>query len=141
MTETVKRRRRWPWGVFATILLLIVGAVGWAFRPLNATEKALIGRWRMTDAAVDGAAESRPDRRCQLRGFPAGTWRTSGTRLFIRFPLPLNDLAGRPWSQRVGRYLEALLSEASSEVTWDGPDKFGWGGNEFVRIPAVAPDR
>ena len=45
MTETAKRRRRWPWIVLAGVLILIAGALAWPFRPLNPTEQQLVGRW------------------------------------------------------------------------------------------------
>lgn len=45
MSETVTRRRRWPWVVLAVLLLLVAGPLAWKYRPLNATERKLVGAW------------------------------------------------------------------------------------------------
>lgn len=46
MNETVKRRRRWPWGLAAVVLIVVGGPLAWRFRPLNQTERSIIGTWR-----------------------------------------------------------------------------------------------
>jgi len=45
MTETVKKRCRWPWVIGTVALALIGGPIAWEFRPLSATEKRLVGDW------------------------------------------------------------------------------------------------
>jgi len=60
MSESVKKRRRWPWAILVAVLLLFSGPVAWSFRPLNATERALIGTWRLN--AYNGTSSSH--RRC-----------------------------------------------------------------------------
>jgi len=53
MHEIVKKRRRWPWVILGSLLLLIGGAIAWqfrpSFRPLNAFELSLLGTWRSSD--------------------------------------------------------------------------------------------
>ncbi len=46
MSGTIPKRRRWPWIILAAVLLFVGGPVAWQYRPLNATEKALVGVWR-----------------------------------------------------------------------------------------------
>lgn len=56
MSESVKKRRRWPWVVLAAVLLLFGGPIAWSFRPLTAVERSLIGTW--TSAGVRGSTTS-----------------------------------------------------------------------------------
>ena len=60
MPESIRTRRRWPWVVLATAILLIGGRVAWRFRPLNATERALVGRWGNAKAGPRSGSASAP---------------------------------------------------------------------------------
>lgn len=52
MTETVKRRRRWPWiAAAAAILLLLVLVV--CFPPMTGTERQMLGTWRQAGSRVE----------------------------------------------------------------------------------------
>lgn len=62
MPSTTPKRRRWPWVILAGVLLLVGGPIVWQFRPLNATEKALVGVWRGGWPTVTELTFS-PDRR------------------------------------------------------------------------------
>ncbi len=59
MTESVKKRRRWPWLVLASVLLMVVGGFPFTsrYRPLSHTERRLVGVWTtplpQTDAIAD----------------------------------------------------------------------------------------
>lgn len=48
MADSIKKRRRWPYAVFA--LLMLGGAFACLFRPLNATERRVVGHWVSTDS-------------------------------------------------------------------------------------------
>lgn len=85
MTETVKRRRRWPWVVLTTVLIAVAWPLAWRYRPLNAEEQRLVGTWRSLPA-YDGAAirtyqftNSRRYSRYTESGFfeDSGTWQMS----------------------------------------------------------------
>lgn len=50
MSETATgKRRRWPWLLLAASLLLTGGSIAWRFRPLNSTERQLVGTWIHAD--------------------------------------------------------------------------------------------
>lgn len=48
MSERTKKRRGWKLGIASIGLLLVAGWCGWQFRPLNATERKLVGTWTVT---------------------------------------------------------------------------------------------
>lgn len=89
------RRRGRRWGILAIAFALACGAAVWKFRPLNATERTLVGKCR----SVGGGAywiEFRPDRRFETTKVP-----------FVH----ANDLGRHEW-----RRLESGIWGASHDV-------------------------
>ena len=57
-------RSRWPLVVAAVMLLIVAFPVAWMFRPLNATERAILGTWRLdASRAADVRLTFTSDRR------------------------------------------------------------------------------
>lgn len=131
MSETVQKRRRGPWLALAAVLLVAGGLIAWQYRPLNAAEKALVGRWTLLSA--DRKFEFRSDRRLLLDGESAGTWSASANSLSLRSWMSVRYLSGRLWLDRIGVFFQTRLFPCSRDVTWVGPDRFALAGNEFVR--------
>lgn len=115
MTETAPKRRHWRWVILACVLLLVGGPIAWQFRPLNATERRLVGSWSIDDS-VDPARTNlctfRPDRtvvlsNCQGARPLIGRWRATSTHLdmsgicapdapmLIRLSMVYHELANR----------------------------------------------
>ena len=132
MTETAMHRRRWPWLVLVAALILMGGAIAWRFRPVNTAESAFVGRWVVN---ADWSFQF-------YRDHSVVTWSTSDVRtwsasertLSISDGITFGDLAGLPWRVRLSTYFRHLRNPHSGEVIWDGPDRFWWKGDEFVRV-------
>lgn len=115
MPEIPIRRRRWPLWLLAVVLLLIAGPIAWRWRPLNATERALLGTWRIAQPNVSGAAFSSLD-----------TTYTADRRWVIRNPAH-RPLPGRPapaplsgtWSAVDGRL--SYGTDSRTPLSWRTP--------------------
>jgi hypothetical protein len=94
MTETANKRRRWPWVILGSLLLLIGGAIAWqlrpGFRPLNAFEVSLLGTWRSSDEMrlFDEIALTADRRFVLVKGHvsgakPNGRWAASSGTLIL----------------------------------------------------------
>ena len=97
MSETVKRRRRWPCMVLIAVLLLVGGPIAWRYRPLTPTEFTLLGTWTFEDDGAQYEITLTPDRRFVEQtttytrdadgNFRAatwsGSWSASGSTLFF----------------------------------------------------------
>lgn len=129
MTETVKKRRRWPWVVLAA-LLLIGGPIAWRFRPLNAKERALVGTWKSYRETVTFL----PDRRILGGGNDVGSWSAAERTLYVRQPIPFEVISDVPWRIGLPVYFRMLFIPTSHEIVRDGPDRFWWAGEEYVRV-------
>jgi len=100
MAETVKRRRRWPWGLLAALVLLIGCPVARRLRPLNAEERAVVGVWvagRDPVRGIDRHELTLSSSRSFLRRYlhndgsvteETGSWHIDGRTLVISFQLP-----------------------------------------------------
>lgn len=104
-----RETRRRSLQIAAVILLPVVAAMAWQYRPLNSTERLLVGRWRAPTEDLDWSyPTSMPgghlevihftaDRRYWYRGdflapIEAGSWRVAGSSLCLD-----QDEVG-PWS-------------------------------------------
>lgn len=149
MTEAEKRRRRWPWMVFLSLLLVTVGAIAWRFRPLNSTESYLVGHWRIVsrtdvpyvrsfraDKTFKDTTENVSGQPCGLTGI----WTASGTEVYLYDIKYWPDSAPRLVISRWQRVKDALgLGVRLPGLRIDGPDHFWHGGSEFVRVADDAP--
>lgn len=82
----VRKPRRWPWGVLVVLALSVGGPIAWRFRPLNAIEKTLVGRWQLL---ADGSAYELDARRRYLHPGTGGrgSWSASQGRIVFRSDL------------------------------------------------------
>ena len=134
MTETVRKRRRWPWAFLAVGLVLVAACLGWHFRPLTPAERKLVGRWET--AIVSELYEFRSDRVLLIDGRPTATWSASEHSLTIRSSVLPFRYSSRSWPVRVGKRIQQLLLPNTRSATWEGPDRLLVGGViEFNRVP------
>lgn len=136
MPESIRTRRRWPWVVLATAILLIGGRVAWRFRPLNATERALVGRWANTEAGP--GFECGADRRFFPTSAEAGEWSAREGVLSIRHPVAVRELAQMPWQERPSIVFQGFAISQTVPFRWNGPDRIVMDSlgvdTEYVRI-------
>jgi len=159
MSATAKRRRRWPWIVLAAVLLVVGGPIAWRFRPLNATERALVGRWKCVDDV--SVFELSADRRFHwksvdsdfINGLSAthraepllfhlvdsrlltmqGHWSATKSSLSFRDDIDLDNFSFLPWLSRMRAYA-VVTAPSTAEVRWHGPDRLEVCGHEFARV-------
>ncbi len=102
-----KRRRWWLWGVLVAGALVVAAPVAWRYRPLNRTERQLLGTWSVTtrDRPDHYKVEFGADRQyiCQLNARllpsplpPNGRWEASHAVLSAIDVPPDNSLLA-PW--------------------------------------------
>lgn len=128
MTETVRKRRRWPWMALAVVLLLVGGPIAWRFRPLNANELRLIGPWheylghqqfRLTSdrrfTIQERVASNNGDIIILTR---SGSWSCRGDRLDMQLDESWKELGRRMLGRHPFEYLY------SGEITWQSKDEF-----------------
>jgi len=136
MSETAKRRRRWPWLFLAALLVLVGGPVAWQFRPLTPAERALVGHWRSSVHDADYHLSS--DHRFQLtldlgdqESLPVrGSWTASGSSFHVR-AVP----GGSPWKNPLRHWCAWISAPTeSANIRLDGPDRFWMNNVEFVRV-------
>ncbi len=140
MTETGTKRRRWPWAVLATALVIVGGPIAYRFRPLNAAERALVGRWTDNGGEFATIFQLNPDR-TMVEDETVASWSASGTALYLYTPLEATE--GMHWRARVSHYLSNFLSPRT-EIRWDGPDCFYVKGEtrgeiRYIRDTAESP--
>lgn len=145
MSETTKKRRRWPWVILVALVLLIGGPIAWRCRPLTAVERAILGKWTRHDSADEYTVTFSGNRTFSMDDEVVGTWSASGSSFSLRIPLTIEDTAGRPFLNRVSLFLGNMLLSGTAEIRWDTPDRFsliveGPGEVEFQRITADLPD-
>ena len=139
MSEAFKKRRRWRWVMAATILLLLVAVFGWRYRPLNSTERTLIGVWQEPEGLGEFRFES--NRRFvsssnrNKEPDMTGGWSASPGMLALGSDVSLRNLTGLAWGTAVKVYFKAK-SPDPVEIRMDGPDRFWLDGHEFVRVPS-----
>lgn len=151
MSEIVPRRRRWPYVV--VLLILVVGGFpfAWRYRPLNSTERRLVGGWSSpapdeppqmgykpskmlhffkADRTYVSLLESRlmepPDSAKVIRERAGmGTWYCSGSTLTLLPEFPDET----DWSTPVDRLFELVLRERPKEEL---PLKFDDSGDVLL---------
>lgn len=142
MSEAVKKCQRWPWLALATVLLLVGGPLAWQFRPLNETERALIGKWRGGDPKGDWQVEVHLEANRRFRttlrgsdtGAATGPWTAQGSTIQFKADVSFWDQKGVPWKRRLQRCFEAMFTVEVLEFRADGPDRLTVGEYEYVRV-------
>lgn len=158
MSEPPKKRRRWPWVILASVLLLIGAPIAWRLRPLNTTERTLLGRWKSLDGL--SAFQLSPDRRFSWESVDQrfvhelsathrtqpllfhmvdsrfltmeGDWSASRSSLSFRDDVDSDDFVFLSWLNRIRAYAVVSVS-STADVYWHDPDRFELCGQEFVR--------
>lgn len=134
MTETAKKRCRWPWFVLAAVLLLVAGTLAWQFRPLNATEQKLVGAWLCKfRGQTYRFAENRRYQfiDSELDATQEGSWKATDSSLVLR---PDSD----PESSLLDRanwFVAGLLYPKTSTLEWRSNDHLRAFGESLIRAP------
>ena len=123
MTETAKRRRRWPGIVLAAVLLPVCGSMAWRFRPLNTVERAMVGHWTFLATSAETRASFSTDRTFKMDEV-VGSWSVSGSTLWLRTPFTFAQTAGLPWHGRLSLFIGSRFATGSAQIQWDSPDQF-----------------
>jgi hypothetical protein len=129
MTEIVPKRRRWLWLIVATAFALIGGSIVWRLRPLNATERRLLGSWSPTHTAQGPFTfcEDRTFYWSHPNGFVAsrGTWSCSENSLELAFDhdggLSVKQLLFRLYRRVAGHDRQPLRFDDAGIVLRDIP--------------------
>jgi len=122
----MKSRRRWPWAILAVVLLLVGGPIAWRFRPLNETERRLVGTWR---SKYEAEYTFRLDHSFETAYGIRGRWSVSGSMLQLR---TVPDFPTSLVSTRL--YWDSILTPTS----WTQEHPIAFDG-DFLVIPE-APD-
>lgn len=139
MHELVPKRRRWWWLVLVAGLLLLGAPLARRFRPLNGTERALVGRWK----GDYGEMTLSPDRRFEF-GDPAfgegpdatGTWTATDDQLFIYLDLPAPATWGDVW-RRTRSFLLRLPPDSDAKIELLTPDQLKASGPTGDQPPEI----
>lgn len=147
MNPVARKNRRWRWGLLAPALLVIAGPIAGRWRPLNATERTLVGTW---SSGVPGTKlQFSPDRRvdgefylkANRLGEPfalfvnGGTWSVAGDS--IRIHRPRSVLSGIRQSGFLS-FLQSLATGSHLDVLTlrvEGPDQVAIEGQSLGRLP------
>lgn len=128
-------KRRWPWVVLAVVVLFAGPPLAWRYRPLNATERRLVGTW-ITPQALE-VYRFTPDRRFQYTWVTQtnspkmeGSWRCSADRIHLQSDLghlvDSHDLGIGNWFRRT--YQSLVAPPAGVPIRFDGSTvDFGQG--------------
>jgi len=149
MTETGRRRRRWPWVVLAVVLLLVGGPIAWRFRPLNATERKLVGIWASASSPVQkmrftaargfgnnlqNTASLDSGKECPSSHFTDfGTWTADSTEV----TLDVQPIQPGPLDERVLIWFMRAFGFARAKIpiTFEDADHLSFDDEPFVRVP------
>lgn len=149
MTEPVKTRRRWLWGLPLFLGLVIGGPIAWRFRPLNDMERRLVGRWADPEPTISHYI-FRPDRtfamiypnefqrtaELELALGAQGVWRCSGERMLLRF----DDGNSAGFLETLKGLLRGILIRPEMRDDWTtlsfDPAGNAWiEGRRYERVP------
>ena len=159
MSDTPKKRRRWPWMILVGVLLLVGAPIAWRFRPLNATERTLVGHWKGADSVttfelsanrrfhwesvdkpfVDGVSATHRSQPLLFHMVDSrlltmeGDWSATRSSLSFQDDVDTDNFVFLSWLNRLRAYAVAPFS-STAEVHWHGPDRFDLCGQEFVRV-------
>lgn len=138
MTEIARKRRTWPWGLLAAALFIFIALAAWQYRPLNPTERQLVGTWQEI-----GSLESRlryfPDRRfCSYAVYgkgefdvgALGSWSCTDSSLIYRTEAgPVWSWSSPVWS------LRRLFLSDTLNLRFDENGHIWIGPVELVQVP------
>lgn len=128
-----KRRRWWLWGVFVAGVLVVAAPVAWRYRPLNRTERQLLGTWsvnmrgRPDHYKVEFGADRQYIRQLNTRFLSSplpldGRWEASHAVLSALYVPPDNSLLA-PWKavpiwKRLLDRVRTLLPDGQENEDW-----------------------
>jgi len=150
MSETVRKRRRWPYVFIGLILLAIAVPFAWAYRPLNAAERELVGTWAKVDSPGErlnlGADRTYTWTGISTLTFPdappktihslggRGTWTASSARLILRDDTAEDELeAASLWESVLLLVLRPVLADEGSPLRAEG-DRVWIGDDAYSRV-------
>lgn len=125
MSETVKPRRRWPWRALAVVALVVGGLLAWRFRPLNGTERALVGKWKGDYGEVTFRSNRRFEAGDEAFGEgpdETGTWSATEDQLLIDLDVPGPLTWGKLW-QQARSFFRSGPPDSGGRIEFLTPDK------------------
>jgi len=154
MSESKRPRRWWPYVVLVMGLGLLGAPLAWKCRPLNETERQLVGSWAgLTDRS--DVMRFRSDRRFDMTAMletakpdgttdvlhalvDGGTWTASSCEIHLRISQFAEDAS---WHERLSGMVDALWGSGreSASLQVETSDQVTIGGNSYVRIPDPTP--
>jgi hypothetical protein len=127
------RRRHF---VLLAVALLIGAPIAWRYRPLNETERKLVGTWSFLTSELTFNDDRTFDENFGEANFSLvdGTW--SATSDQIKFRTKNLDLGGTGFRSMIANLsagLGFLSTHESTPIEFDGPDCLIFGGVEMKR--------
>lgn len=149
MSKTPGKRSHWPWWILLATIAVMAAPVAWRYRPLNATERLLVGTWLDKDDVRTTFSEQRRfveplciaissgsgDHRIPMDGFTSeGAWSASGGQLTMQSDPYEPD---GPLHSRVAEYVLRWIGRDNKVVQplrFDGDDQVWIGKVRMKRI-------
>lgn len=137
MQEPQSQSRRWWRRVLWGVVLLLVAWSAWLYRPLNPTERWLLGYWKR----VDGTQTMLFGRNRRFReqqpsyhgGWCYGSWSATENSISLQFDLGHYNLSALPWTTRLQMYCRPLFRDPPYELGQTGHDRILLHGAEYTR--------
>ena len=138
MADDLKKRRLWPYIAVALLLLFVGGPLAWLFRPLNATERKLVGTWLFVSDGTQ-RMQFRADRRLAYSNGQdpvedIATWTAAEDGLRLRIFADDVRIAKLGWYARLMASLERFRPRPPSALRFHDADRALIYGIECRRL-------
>ena len=138
VSRTEGTRRRWLVRVTVFLVLMVGVMLAWPFRPLNGTERRLVGAWHLLGDRPQFLRFT-ADRRLRYAGGSEpfeeiGTWSAAESGLEIRFHADQARIAKQGWLARLEELCGRLRGRKPSVLKFHGGDRALIYGYECERI-------
>lgn len=136
--KTGGTRRRWLVGVTAAFVPVVGVMLAWPFRPLNGTERQLVGTWLLLGDRPQFLRFT-VDRRLRYAGGSQpfeeiGTWSAGERGLEVRFHADQARIAKQGWLARLEDLSGRLQGRKPSVLKFHGGDRALIYGHECERV-------